>query len=158
MRKIVILSALLLSTTLHAAVMTSTIYSTDGKQNLGQITFEDSEYGLMIKPQLHSLPPGIHGFHLHQKADCGDKGMNAGSHYDPHKTNSHQGPYGKGHLGDLPALAVGADGKATTPLVAPRLKTSDLAGLAVMIHQGGDTYSDNPEMGGGGARIGCGTL
>jgi Cu-Zn family superoxide dismutase len=36
-----------------------------------------------------------------------------------------KGPTGAGHLGDLPLLVVNNDGKATQPVVAPRLKTLD---------------------------------
>ena len=36
----------------------------------------------------------------------------AGGHYDPAKTDRHEGPYGNGHLGDLPALYVDKEGKA----------------------------------------------
>ncbi|MDX1837479.1 superoxide dismutase [Legionella taurinensis] len=143
----------------HAAALTSEVYATETGEKIGEVVFEDSEYGLLIKPALHALPAGkMHGFHLHQQADCGDKGMKAGGHYDPANTNAHAGPYGNGHLGDLPVLAVDSEGQANTPLLAPRLKTSDLKGLAVMIHAGGDNYSDNPPLGGGGARIACGTL
>lgn len=76
--------------------------------------------------------------------------MHAEGHYDPQNTNSHQGPYGNGHLGDLPVLYVTSNGKAMIPTLAPRLKLSDMHNLAVMIHANGDTYSDNPPQGGGG--------
>lgn len=135
------------------------VYSTqDTKQLLGTVTFEDTPHGLLILPDLAHLPAGLRGFHLHQHADCAQQGMCAGGHFDPENTNTHQGPYGKGHRGDLPVLYVKKDGTATTPTLAPRLKTSDLKGLAVMIHAGGDNYSDHPPLGGGGARIACGTL
>lgn len=134
------------------------IYSTDGNKEIGKVIFNDTEYGLLILPALSSLPPGLHGFHLHQHPNCADHGLEAGGHFDPNQSNSHQGPYGKGHLGDLPVLYVGTDGNANTPTLAPRLKTSDLKGLALMIHAGGDNYSDNPPLGGGGARIACGII
>ncbi|MGQ3888132.1 superoxide dismutase family protein [Legionella sp. CNM-1927-20] len=144
-------------TTVHAGELSTTIYATNNpKTSLGKITFTDTQYGLLIKPDLTGLPTGAHGFHLHQHANCGDAGMDAGGHFDPKNTKKHLGPYGDGHLGDLPVLFIMEDGKANTPLLAPRLKTSDLSGLAVMIHAGGDNYSDNPPLGGGGARIGCG--
>lgn len=153
-----VLSSLMFATG-QAAQITATIYSTAGdKKEIGQVVFTDTELGLLIKPSLTTLPPGIHGFHLHQHPDCGDTGMHAGGHYDPENTNSHQGPYGKGHLGDLPVLYVMENGNANVPILAPRLKTSDLKGLAVMIHAGGDNYSDNPPLGGGGARIACGII
>jgi Cu-Zn family superoxide dismutase len=40
-------------------------------------------------------------------------------------TGKHEGPEGMGHLGDLPVLVVNNDGKATDPVVAPRLKKLD---------------------------------
>ena len=59
----------------------------------------------------------------------------------------------------MPFLYVGADGKAASPVLAPRLKVADLTGRSFMIHAGGDNYSDNPEaLGGGGARVACGVI
>ena len=50
-----------------------------------------------------------------------------------------------------------SDGMATMPMLAPRLKVSDLKGRSLMIHAGGDNYSDMPApLGGGGARVACG--
>jgi Cu-Zn family superoxide dismutase len=136
-------------------------------KKIGDINASDSKYGLLLVPQLSGLSPGIHGFHVHQNPDCspamkdGKKvaALAAGGHFDPAGTDRHEGPYGKGHLGDLPVLFVAADGKATLPVLAPRLKVADLKGHSVMIHAGGDNYSDQPEkLGGGGARIACGVI
>lgn len=83
----------------------------------------------------------------------------AGAHYDPAATNAHGAPWGEGHLGDLPALYVEANGSATQPVLAPRLKLSDLNGRALMVHAGGDNHSDHPAaLGGGGARVSCGVI
>lgn len=150
------LSSLILSTT-YAATIKSEVHASDGT-SLGQIIFEDSEYGLLIIPHLSKLPVGLHGFHIHINPDCGANGMNAGGHFDPTNTNKHQGPYGKGHLGDLPVLATHSNGEANTPILAPRLTTLNIQGHAIMIHEGGDNYSDTPPLGGGGARIGCGEI
>lgn len=149
--------AFLVIASTQAGQVSTNVSGTKGTA-LGKITFEDSEYGLLIKPQLSGLPEGMHGFHIHEYPDCDDAGMKAGGHLDPQKTNSHQGPYGKGHRGDLPLLAVGAKGEAITVLLAPRLKTADIQGHAIMIHEGGDNYSDTPPLGGGGARIACGKI
>lgn len=149
--------SLLIVSTAHAAAITSTLYATNGA-SLGQVSFEDSKYGLLIKPQLSGLPVGMHGFHIHQHPDCGDGGMSAGGHFDPGTTNSHQGPYGEGHLGDLPVLATNSNGEAIISTLAPRLTTQDIRGHAIMIHAGGDNYSDIPLLGGGGTRIGCGKI
>jgi Cu-Zn family superoxide dismutase len=116
--------------------------------------------GLLIQPQLSHLPPGLHGFHIHDHASCQDMGMGAMGHLDPKKTGKHLGPYnGKGHLGDLPALYVDNKGVADLPILAPRLKVNEIKGHAIMIHEGGDNYSDTPaKLGGGGARIACGVI
>lgn len=149
--------ALLGSSISQAATVTSEVTNTAGAA-LGTITFEDSKFGLLVKPQLSGLPAGPRGFHIHQHPDCGDHAMKAGGHLDPAGTNSHQGPYGQGHLGDLPVLVVDSKGMANTPTLAPRLTTKDIQGHSVMIHEGGDNYSDNPALGGGGARIACGKI
>ena len=65
----------------------------------------------------------------------------AGGHFDPAKTGHHEGPMGKGHLGDLPALTVDAKGMARKPVTAPRLKVADRGGHAIVIHAGGDNYA-----------------
>jgi Cu-Zn family superoxide dismutase len=107
---------------------------------IGTISFRDTKQGLYIEPKLTGLPPGPHGFHIHQNPNCGPgpgannvsaPGMAAGGHYDP-----------KG-----------------LPGIAKRLKTSDLAGRSVMIHAGSDNFDDAPApLGGGGGRIACGVI
>ena len=135
---------------------------------IGTIRAEDTPYGLLLTPSLAGLAPGLHGFHVHEHAscECSEKdgkmvaGLAAGNHYDPASTGKHLGPYSAdGHLGDLPPLYVAADGSATLAVLAPRLKIKDLAGRAIMIHAGGDNYSDEPAvLGGGGARVACGVV
>lgn len=129
-------------------------------QNIGTVKIEETSCGVLLKPNLHDLPPGLHGFHIHENPSCLKKGMDAGNHLDPDNTGKHQGPFDEtGHLGDLPFLAVNQDGTATLPGNAPRIKLDQLRGHSLMIHQGADNYSDHPEKnGGGGARIACGVI
>ena len=126
---------------------------------IGTVHFEDSKYGLLITPDLHSMNPGMHGFHIHEKQDCSAHGKAAGGHLDPNKTGKHLGPYGAGHLGDLPALYVDKSGRAIMSNLAPKIKVTDIKGHSLMIHEGGDNYSDNPlPLGGGGDRLACGVI
>lgn len=154
---LVCLAFIFLSSTLYAEALIVEVFNNDGA-SLGLITFEDHKYGLLIKPELKGLEEGLHGFHIHEHPNCSDKGMNAGGHLDPAKTNSHKGPYEDGHLGDLPVLVVNSKGQADLLMLAPRLKLKDIKGHAIMIHAGADNYSDVPPLGGGGARIGCGKI
>lgn len=168
--KIALAIACLLSIPCSAADKTIVInaINNDGIGNsIGSIRFSDTDDGMLIAPNLGNLSPGPHGFHIHANPDCspaekdGKKlaGLAAGSHFDPTKTNHHEGPEGQGHQGDLPALMVNEDGSATRVLVAPRLKVEDIVNRTVIIHEGSDNYSDEPKpLGGGGARIACGVI
>jgi superoxide dismutase, Cu-Zn family len=168
-----LVASFLLVVTGTAAAETATakidsITATGIGEPLGMVSFVDSPQGLIITPQLSGLPPGEHGFHIHDKDDCGP-GMNqgkaaagfaAGGHYDPAHTKKHLGPISTaGHRGDLPFLVVDSKGDATGAVTAPHLTVQQIRGRAIMIHAGGDNYSDTPlPLGGGGARIACGVI
>jgi Cu-Zn family superoxide dismutase len=134
---------------------------------IGTVTITESAYGLVFTPQLTRLQPGLHGFHVHEKPSCapGEKegkkvpALAAGGHYDPQATGKHGLPWGDGHLGDLPALYVAADGQAAYPVLAPRLKAADVHGRSLMVHAGADNHADHPApLGGGGMRFACGVI
>jgi len=134
---------------------------------VGRVIVSESTYGLVFTPELAGLPPGLHGFHVHENPSCAPKekdgkmvpALAAGGHYDPAGSKKHGAPWGDGHLGDLPALYVDHDGKASNPVLAPRLKLADLKGRSLMVHVGGDNHADHPApLGGGGARLACGVI
>lgn len=139
---------------------------------IGDVHAYDSDNGLVLSVKLSTLPVGPHGFHVHENGSCDPAmkdgqmaaGLAAGGHYDPDATGKHLGPSGEGHKGDLPVIYVEAEEIAIQTSfkrvkVVPRLKVSDIHGRALIIHAGGDNYSDQPNpLGGGGARIACGVV
>jgi len=142
-------------------------------KSIGSIALKDTANGFLALDfaMTGDIPPGGHGFHVHQNSSCdpaqNDSGMvaglAAGGHYDPKGTGKHMGPSGDGHLGDLPILYVDVDEQGTTAsshtLVAPRLKLADVHGRSLMIHTGSDNFRDEPKpLGGGGPRIACGLI
>jgi superoxide dismutase, Cu-Zn family len=134
-------------------------------KKIGTVKIAESKKGVTFTVALTGITPGPHGFHVHEKGDCGpgtkdgkaQAGLAAGSHYDPDGKKSHKGPQGAGHKGDLPLLKAGAKGVNQT-VTAPQLKLADIQGRALMVHEGGDNYTDQPENGGGAGRIACGVI
>lgn len=136
---------------------------------VGTVTISESAHGLVFTPDLKGLEPGVHGFHVHAKANCNAMEVDgkmtpagaAGGHWDPKEAGRHGFPWeDNAHLGDLPALYVTQDGSASQPVLAPRLKTlEELHNRALMIHAGADNHADHPKpLGGGGARVACGLI
>ncbi len=134
---------------------------------IGTVRIAETPYGLAFYPALSGLTPGLHGFHVHENPSCAPAARDgapvaalaAGGHLDPAGTKRHGEPWGDGHLGDLPALFVAADGTASNPVLSPRLKLSDVRQRSIMVHVGGDNHADHPAMlGGGGGRMACGVI
>ena len=167
----VVLALLMSCATVEAEELVVQMHLIDSNgvgMSVGTITATESPYGVVLTPALQGLNPGAYGFHMHENPRCipAEKdgkavaGLAAGGHFDPAKTGKHLGPYNnEGHLGDLPVLYVTSDGHAAIPVLAPKLKLSDMKGHSLMIHAGGDNYSDQPHpLGGGGARMVCGVI
>ncbi|MCL1161984.1 superoxide dismutase family protein [Shewanella chilikensis] len=162
------LSLVFAASQLAAEEVSISLLSADGPSPIGSISLSDSAYGLVLTPNLKQLTPGVHGFHVHQNGSCDTSskdgktvlGGAAGGHFDPDGSGKHGYPWtDDNHKGDLPPLYVDADGTASTPVLAPRLKLADVKGKALMIHMGGDNHSDHPSpLGGGGARMACGVI
>ena len=134
---------------------------------LGSVRIVETRYGLAFYPALTGLPPGLHGFHVHENPSCASSerdgasvaALAAGGHLDPQGTKKHGEPWGDGHLGDLPPLHVASDGSAGTPVLAPRLKLADVVNRSLMVHAGGDNHADHPApLGGGAGRVACGVI
>ncbi|MCC2959811.1 superoxide dismutase family protein [Massilia sp. IC2-278] len=169
-----IVAALLCSTyagaAVHAAEMRATMNAVSDAgvgKSTGTVTISETKYGLVFTPKLDGLPPGVHGFHVHENKSCDTNQKDgkpvpagaAGGHLDTTGSKKHGLPWGDGHIGDLPALYVESSGAAMNPVLAPRLKLADVKGKALMVHAGGDNHADHPApLGGGGARIVCGII
>ena len=148
--------------------VTVNLVSADGVgKAIGTITLKSGKDGVTLAPKLKELPPGEHGLHLHEKGSCdpADKdgkktaAAAAGPHFDPDATKAHKGPGGGGHKGDLPKLVVSDKGEAKQKMEVKGVTLEDFQGKSLMIHAGGDSYSDTPKpLGGGGDRIACGVV
>ncbi len=164
--KILTLAALLVLIPLaaRAATAVASIKGTaDNSPISGTVTFEDTKKGLKVVAKLAGLPPGEHGFHIHEFGACSEAGKAAGGHFNP--MNS---PHGlvtkvgmkKAHAGDLGNITVGGDGTATLEAVLPHETVTggkyDVAGRAVVVHEKADDFGQ--PVGNAGGRIACGVI
>jgi superoxide dismutase, Cu-Zn family len=158
------------STEAGEAIVDISAISVDGiVKNLGTVALKDTEAGLSITTTVSGLiatkGQTEHGFHVQEKGSClaAEKsqklaaGEAAGPHYDPKGTKSHKGPAHGGHLGDLWRVTA-SDGEINSNQTVTGVTLKDFEGRALMIHEGGDTYSDQPENGGAKGRIACGVI
>ncbi|HET7275764.1 MAG TPA: superoxide dismutase family protein [Longimicrobiaceae bacterium] len=131
---------------------------------LGTVTLTETEQMIQVAGTLEGLPPGTHGFHLHETGVCEPPFQSAGGHWNPtdheHGMENPQGP----HLGDLPNIEVGSDSTVTVQVSSPVGATLegtngllDADGAVVMVHAGADDYQSNPS-GDAGDRIACGVV
>ncbi len=133
---------------------------------VGEAKLIETPQGVKIELTVENLPPGVHAFHIHDKAECLCPDFkSAGGHFNPyHKQHGLQNPLGP-HAGDLPNITVGPDGKATVSVVAklvtlkegPKNSLFQPGGTSLVIHADPDDNVSDP-AGNAGARIACGPI
>jgi Cu-Zn family superoxide dismutase len=150
----------------NAATAFAAMKGVDGR-DLGTVSFSETKSGtLRVVVEMTGLPPGPHGFHIHEKGACdaASKFETAGAHYagdgKEHGVDHEGGP----HAGDLPNVNVGQDGVLKAEFFTDRLSIRegdnpllDEDGSAVMLHADADDYSSQPS-GNSGDRIVCGLV
>jgi len=135
-----------------------------GKE-VGRATLTQGEDGVRIRLEARGLPPGKHGFHIHEKGECHPpKFESAGGHFNPdgrkHGLENPDGP----HAGDLPNILVGDDGTVRTTVFAPLVRLGEgkhsilrPGGMSLVLHERPDDGKTDPD-GNAGARIACGVI
>jgi Cu-Zn family superoxide dismutase len=145
-----------------AAKATVEILDSAGK-TVGTATATQIGETIRIRVEAAAMPAGSHGAHVHAVGACTAPDFaSAGPHWNP---TSHQhgkdNPAGM-HMGDLPNLAIGRDGRGTIEYSIPAASISggpnpllDADGAAIVIHAQADDYRTDPS-GNSGGRIACG--
>lgn len=128
---------------------------------VGRATATSVQGGLRVTVEVAALPPGYHGEHIHAVGRCDPPDFqSAGGHWNPlgthHGTLNAAGP----HMGDLPNLVIGSDGRATMGVNIPGATMAgllDADGASLVIHADRDDMMSDPS-GDSGSRIACGVF
>ncbi|ARF09726.1 Cu/Zn superoxide dismutase [Indivirus ILV1] len=147
----------------------SQIMSANNKIVHGYISmFEDEEKITHFTVDLHHLPPGLHGFHIHEKGDpfaCCEK---LGSHYNPFHVSHGDKSNRKEmrHVGDLGNLVIDKNGKCFITFTDHLVKLTgdnNVIGRSFVIHEDPDDlglggHKDSLTTGHSGKRIAYGII
>ena len=128
---------------------------------IGRASVREVSGGLKVNVEVQGLPSGRHGIHIHSVGRCDAPDFaSAGGHWNPagkhHGLANPQGP----HMGDLPNLIVGSDGRGA---ISAEIRGGTLGRLlesgsaAMVVHAAPDDEMTDPS-GNSGARIACGVF
>lgn len=135
--------------------------------SVGHAMISEAPNGVLMRVEAKGLPPGWHGLHFHEKADCSKSDFtSAGGHVHDKPTMVHGllNPDAN-EAGDLPNLFVARDGTANAEFFSTyvsvkaggKVQLADADGSALVIHASPDDHKTQP-IGGAGARIACGVI
>lgn len=129
----------------------------------GMVHFQDAgDEGVEVQVDLKGVPPGVHGFHIHEKGDCGNNGANAGAHFNP-TGMPHGAPDAVSHhAGDFGNVTADENGDVKTTFTTHSISLKEgtdtfAVGRAVVLHEKADDLTTQPS-GNAGARIACGVI
>src|SRR5688572_13912604 len=145
-------------------VAVAELQPTKGNSAAGTVTFTQRGNRVRVEANVRGLKPDSeHGFHVHEKGDCGSgDGMSAGGHFNPASTphgNYHAG--GPMHVGDMPNLRADGEGNARATFDTAGMTvgsgSADIVGKGLIVHRDPDDYKSQP-AGNAGPRLACAVI
>jgi Cu-Zn family superoxide dismutase len=138
------------------------LQATQGNTAAGTVKFTQKGSKVAVEAKVSGLTPGNHGFHIHEKGDCGSAdGMSAGGHFNPTGKPHGNPSVPDHHAGDMPMLVADAAGNASLSsdldVMTIGSGATDIVGKAVIVHKDADDFSTQP-TGNSGARVACGVI
>lgn len=142
----------------------ATIASASSSGLTGQATFTEENGAVKLVLTVEKATPGPHAVHLHQNGDCSKPdATSAGPHWNPTKQQHGNHESGAHHIGDMPNMEVGQDGKGRLEFtnnewaIGGTDTTRNIINKAIIVHAKADDYKSQP-AGNAGDRIGCGVV
>lgn len=137
----------------------------------GVVRFEQNQTSSLthVYVNITGLPPGDHGFHIHQFGDLSNGCISAGPHFNPNAL-THGSPNDTvRHVGDLGNLEANSAGDSVFELKDKQIQLSgshSVIGRAVVVHElkddlglgTGTKEAESKKTGNAGARIACAVI
>ncbi|RJP81045.1 MAG: superoxide dismutase family protein [Candidatus Zixiibacteriota bacterium] len=143
--------------TMAVAVM----HRVEGAIPMGTVTFSERGDSMRVLVHLTGVPPGDHGFHVHEFGDCSDPLNNSmGGHFNPEGVDHGAPATEPHHTGDMGNLSVGPDSMAHADFFVDKMTFEDdhsILGRAVVLHTGTDDFVSQPS-GNSGPPLACGVI
>jgi Cu-Zn family superoxide dismutase len=133
-----------------------------GSTAQGSVHFTQLSDGTVdVVADLTGVPPGVHGFHVHENGDCGNNGQAAGGHFNPMNMPHAAPDAASHHAGDFGNVTADEKGEVharfNTHSLSVGAGSNSSVGHAVILHANADDLSTQPS-GNAGARIACGIV
>ena len=130
----------------------------------GTVTFAQvGDNKVKVAVDLQGVPPGKHGFHIHDKGDLSAPDLSsAGPHFNP-EGHHHGGPTSEmRHAGDLGNIEADSSGNVKKEMTIEGISVgtgekNDIAGKSVIVHGKADDLKSDP-AGNAGPRIAGGVI
>lgn len=126
----------------------------------GFVRLIETDEGIRLIAELAGMPPGPHGFHVHEKGDCSAPDFSsAGEHFATAGHEAHGMPAdAQRHTGDLGNIVVDSNGTASLDRKDEIISLKgdrSIVGRAVIVHEMADNGADAKSAGG---RLLCGVV
>ncbi|MBC7525624.1 MAG: superoxide dismutase family protein [Flavobacterium sp.] len=145
-------------------VLTINLEPKSGSSVSGVATFSEKNGEVSFEAKLKGLTSGVHGIHIHEKADCSDAdAKSAGGHWNPTFQKHGKFTDAEHHKGDIGNFTADANGNATVTLKTNEWcigcgdTNKDILGKGLIVHANPDDYTTQP-TGNAGGRVACSAI
>jgi Cu-Zn family superoxide dismutase len=167
MKKLVVISFALLAamgcqTTKTGPMAMAVLTPISGSSAMGTVHMTELKDGSVeVAIDIKNVPPGVHGFHIHEVGDCSDNGNAAKGHFNPMSMPHGAPDVPQHHSGDFGNVTANANSEVNTKFTTRSITLSpgptSALGHAVILHANPDDLTTQP-TGNAGARIACGIV
>ena len=130
----------------------------------GTAVFVEKNGVVTLTANISGLKPGLHGIHIHEKADCSSPdGKSAGGHWNPTFKNHGKGGDSNCHRGDIDNFEADENGNGKIIFATSEWcincddATKNIVGKGLIVHQDADDFQTQP-AGNSGSRVACGSI